>query len=84
MSFIGSQPSPPANYASEVFLPQDINNNAIELQYVPLENSELVVQSGQVLTQGSNFDYTIANKTITINTNIETNFGHILVKYCYL
>lgn len=83
MSTIGSLPTPPPKWTREIFPLQSISNNTIVLQYEPYPFSEFVIQNGDTLTDGQEYDYVISGKTITFNSEVLVPIGHIVVKYSY-
>lgn len=59
------------------------DNPIITLDDYPLSFSELVVLNGMVMTEGSNYDYTINLNVVTFNVGILPKKGHILINYNY-
>lgn len=56
----------------------------VELIHSPVNLTENVYVNGQLLAEGSNYDYTISGKKIIFNVGILPRKGHILINYKYL
>lgn len=55
----------------------------ITLSEYPLVNGETIVVNGLTLTEGSQYDYTIALNILTFNVGILPKQGHVLINYIY-
>ena len=69
--------------ARDIFEISAIVGMSVTLGFVPLPLSETVVLNGLVMTEGANYDYVLTGKTITFNSGVLTQTGHVLINYSY-